>query len=138
MEEKPWTVEEPAREDGARRRLRVLLVDDEADMLSVLRSWLSPMYEVETLSAGRQLVDTALRFRPDLVILDLSLPDADGYDLCRALRGVKAVASVPVLFLTGRESEVEFLDRRDTGGDGFLQKPVEREQLLSHVRILLR
>ncbi|MDE2290647.1 MAG: response regulator [Elusimicrobia bacterium] len=136
QDEKPWTLQ-PDVEPALRPRARVLLVDDEADMLTVLGRWLSPHYETVALRDGRRLLETALEFGPHLIILDLSMPDADGYSLCERLREVGRLRSVPVLFVTGRAADTDFLRHLDCGGNGYLQKPVEREELLRHVRALL-
>lgn len=134
-ERPPWKAEHG--EPKPRRAPRIILVDDDADLLAVLRAWLGPDCATLLLPDGKELVAAALAFRPDLVVLDVSLPGLDGYRLCRRLRREEALRSVPVLFLSGRASDAAFLGRLRSGGDGWLRKPAEKEEFLRHVSALL-
>ncbi|MBI3289760.1 MAG: response regulator, partial [Elusimicrobia bacterium] len=82
-------------------RPRILMVDDEPDFQTVIHAWLTPEYDHCALKDGEELAGALRAGVPDLVILDLHLPGADGFELCRRLRATAGLESVPVLFLTG-------------------------------------
>lgn len=114
---------------------RVLVVDDDPAILRVVRrSLVAAGYDVETLERGRDVLDRSTTFGPDVILLDLVLPDADGIDLCRQLRGRKG--RIIVLSAIGDDrKKVEALDQ---GADDYLTKPFSIEELLARIRVALR
>lgn len=114
---------------------RVLVVDDDPAILRVVRRSLEAAgYHVETLDRGGGVCDHATGFGPDVILLDLVLPDADGIDLCRRLRGRKS--SIIVLSAIGDDrKKVEALDE---GADDYLTKPFSVDELLARIRVALR
>ncbi|MDD5302506.1 MAG: response regulator [Elusimicrobia bacterium] len=115
----------------------IYMVDDEPDFQTIVHSWLEPLYDVVPLKNGDELLG-ALRARsPDLVILDLRLPGAGGFDICRRLRSTPGQEAVPVLFLTASQDAADFRGSINAGGGGFLMKPIGRRQLLAAVDELL-
>ena len=117
-------------------RSRILVVEDEAEIRHFVRLALeSEGYEVfEADSVKRGLIEAATR-RPDLLVLDLGLPDGDGVELVRALRQWSAV---PVLMLSARSQEADKIAALDTGADDYLVKPFGAGELLARVRAQLR
>ncbi len=117
-------------------RSRILVVEDEAEIRHFVRLALeSEGYEVfEADSVKRGLIEAATR-RPDLLVLDLGLPDGDGVELVRALRQWSAV---PVLMLSARSQEAEKIAALDAGADDYLVKPFGAGELLARVRAQLR
>ena len=117
-------------------RSRILVVEDEAEIRHFVRLALeSEGYEVfEADSVKRGLIEAATR-RPDLLVLDLGLPDGDGVELVRALRQWSAV---PVLVLSARSQEADKIAALDTGADDYLVKPFGAGELLARVRAQLR
>jgi len=113
------------------------IVDDEPDFQTILHSWLSPAYEVVPLKDGDELIGAVHVRAPDLVLLDLHLPGANGFELCRRLRATQGLAKVPVLFLTASHESRDYQRNLAVGGNGFLTKPVGRRQLLAAVKDLL-
>jgi two-component system KDP operon response regulator KdpE len=115
---------------------RVLVVEDEADIRRFVRLALQAegheVHEADGLQRG--LIDTGTR-RPDLVILDLGLPDGDGIDLIRGLRGW---SQVPVIVLSARTGEADKIAALDAGADDYLAKPFGTGELLARVRAQLR
>jgi two-component system response regulator MprA len=116
---------------------RVLIVEDDHELRSLLRRGLEEEgLRVEAVATGAELLARASSAPADLLILDIGLPDADGRDLCQALRahGVHA----PVLFLTARDSLPERLSGFSAGGDDYLAKPFAFAELLARVHAMLR
>jgi two-component system KDP operon response regulator KdpE len=115
---------------------RVLVVEDEADIRRFVRLALQAegheVHEADGLQRG--LIDAGTR-RPDLVILDLGLPDGDGIDLIRGLRGW---SQVPVIVLSARTGEADKIAALDAGADDYLAKPFGTGELLARVRAQLR
>jgi two-component system KDP operon response regulator KdpE len=115
---------------------RVLVVEDEADIRRFVRMALEAegfeAFESDTLKRG--LIDAATR-RPDLLVLDLGLPDGDGVDLIRDLRGWSAV---PVIVLSARSGEADKIAALDAGADDYLVKPFGAGELMARVRAQLR
>ncbi len=115
---------------------RILVVDDEPAILHTLRSNLIHRgFQVETVDTGQQALESYSRFHPDLILLDLGLPDMDGISV---LREVRARANTPVVVLSAREAEHEKVAALDQGADDYLTKPFGVEELLARVRVALR
>ena len=124
------------REAGDRRILRVLVVDDEPELLRALRIMLSARrYEVVVAADGAAGLDAAACHLPDLVILDLALPDMDGTEV---LAGLRAWSKAPVLVLSGRCEPGDMVDALDAGADDYMTKPFIPEVLLARLRALQR
>jgi len=116
---------------------RVLLVEDESEIASPLvRTLEREGYAVARAETGREAIATAIRDRPDAVILDLGLPDMDGLDVCRALREAEYAGAV--LILTARSRELDRVVGLDAGADDYLAKPFGLAELLARLRALLR
>jgi DNA-binding response OmpR family regulator len=116
---------------------RVLLVEDEADLASPLvRTLEREGYTVGHATTGEDAIDRATREQPDVVILDLGLPDMDGVDVCRALR--EADYDGGVLMLTTRSRELDLVVGLDAGADDYVAKPFGLAELLARLRAVLR
>ena len=131
--------EAPERDPGASAapsRVRVLVVDDEPAMLRALRINLRVReYDVATAATGREALTEAGRRPPDAVILDLGLPDLDGIEVIRRLRGW---FSAPIIVLSGRAGPGDKIAALDTGADDYVTKPFSMEELLARLRAALR
>lgn len=115
----------------------VLLAEDDAAIAQPLaRALEREGYRVAVRSDGPSALDTALSGDVDLVVLDLGLPDMDGLELCRRMRSTGS--AVPVLMLTARRDEVDFVVGLDAGADDYVGKPFRLAELLARVRALLR
>jgi two-component system KDP operon response regulator KdpE len=115
---------------------RVLVVDDEPQILRAMRINLQARgYEVTTAADGREALDAAAARPPDVVILDLGLPDIDGVDVIAGLRGW---TNVPILVLSGRSGSSDKVEALDVGADDYVTKPFGMEELLARLRAMLR
>lgn len=115
---------------------RVLVVDDEPAILRAVQTNLSGHgFRVDTATSGQEALDATLRVRPDIVLLDLGLPDMDGMDVIRAIR--ERVAT-PIVVLSARGAERDKVAALDLGADDYLTKPFGVNELLARVRVALR
>ncbi len=118
------------------RKPVVLVVDDELQILRTMRASL-PMhgYEVRTAPGGKEALDEIKREMPDLIILDLAMPEMSGLDLCYAIR---EFSSVPIVVLSAIGAESEKVTALDVGADDYVTKPFAMNELLARVRAVLR
>ena len=116
---------------------RLLLVDDEDNLRSMLEAALRHSgFEVHPAASGREALDAVGEAKPDLIVLDVMLPDLDGFDVCQRLRtdGVKT----PVLFLTARDATEDKVRGLTMGGDDYLVKPFSLDELVARIGAVLR
>jgi signal transduction histidine kinase len=120
---------------------KILLVDDNRDFLEVTEKILDEMtdYQVVSLDQGGETLETALREKPDVIVLDVYMPGADGAQICRELKTTQDLQNIPVLFLTAVGQDPRFRARcLEEGGDDFLMKPADSQELVARLRVLLR
>lgn len=116
---------------------RLLLVDDEENLRSMLAAALRHSgFEVVAVAGGREALEAVPAERPDLMVLDVMLPDLDGFEVCRRLRADGS--RVPVLFLTARDAVEDRVRGLTLGGDDYLVKPFSLEELVARANALLR
>ena len=115
---------------------RILVVDDERQIRRMLKTMLTAQhYVVHEASNGQTSLSAAVDFHPDLILLDLGLPDMEGIEVIRRLR---EWTQVPVIILSVRESEQEKVAALDAGADDYLTKPFSMGELLARIRVSLR
>jgi two-component system KDP operon response regulator KdpE len=115
---------------------RILIVDDEPSILATMAPLLRARgYEVSTATTGQGALDAVERQPPQLVVLDLGLPDIEGVEVCRRLREGRAI---PILVLSARNAEHDKVAALDAGADDYVTKPFGSEELLARVRASLR
>ena len=115
---------------------RVLIVDDEAAIVRAVQTNLGRRnFQVDTAATGEEALEAYDHVRPDLVLLDLGLPDMDGLDVIRTIR---ARASTPIIVLSARGAERDKVAALDLGADDYLTKPFGVDELLARVRVALR
>lgn len=118
-------------------RSTILIVDDDEKIVSMFRRGLAfEGYEVQTASNGAEGLSKLMDKEPDIVVLDVMMPQIDGFEVCRRLR--EAGSKVPVLMLTAKDEVQSRVTGLDTGADDYLVKPFALEELLARVRALLR
>jgi two-component system OmpR family response regulator len=119
------------------RSTRVLVVDDEENITFLLGSALRHFgFDVTTAANGRQGLDAVRDFEPDLVLLDVMLPDLDGFEVCRRMR--QDGERVPVLFLTARDATEDRVRGLTLGGDDYVAKPFSLEEVVARIHAILR
>jgi two-component system KDP operon response regulator KdpE len=115
---------------------RVLVIEDEPQIVRALRINLRTRdYEVDTAPDGRTALETAARRHPDVVLLDLGLPDMDGVEVIRGLRGW---LNVPIIVLSARHASAEKVQALDAGADDYVTKPFGMDELLARLRAAVR
>ncbi len=116
---------------------RLLIVEDEPNILELLAASLRfAGFGVQTASSGSDAVSAAQRHRPDLIVLDVMLPDMDGFDVVRRLRS--GGAYTPVVFLTARDATEDKIRGLTLGGDDYVTKPFSLEEVIARIRAVLR
>lgn len=118
------------------RKTRILVVDDEPRLVRFVRANLQSVgYEVITTAHGRAAINLTELKQPDLIILDIMLPDINGFEVCRRIR---EFSMVPIIMLTAKAEEVDKVTGLDLGADDYLTKPFGAQELLARVRAVLR
>jgi two-component system, OmpR family, response regulator MprA len=122
---------------GIINSVRILVVDDDRSVREALRRALTlGGYEVEAVEDGRQALARLATSTPDAVVLDIGLPEIDGLEVARRLRG--AGDRTPILMLTARDAVADRIDGLDAGADDYLVKPFDLDELIARLRALLR
>src|ERR1035437_2863592 len=131
------TMTSPANDVRRPADARLLVVEDEPNILELLSASLRYAgFDVITAAAGGEAVQAAQRHRPDLIVLDVMLPDMDGFDVIRRLRG--GGARIPVVFLPARDSTEDKIHGLTLGGDDYVTKPFSLEEVIARIRAVLR
>ncbi len=116
---------------------KLLVVDDEPNIVELLSASLRYAgFEVQTATTGNEALRLTERWSPDLVVLDVMLPDLDGFSVVRHLRG--RGRDVPVLFLTARDANADKVNGLTVGGDDYVTKPFSLEEVIARIRAVLR
>lgn len=115
---------------------RILLVDDEVAIQRAVEPLLrSRGYEVETVGTGEDALKSVARQVPDLIVLDLGLPDIEGTEVCRRVR---AQSSVPIIVLSARGAQTDKVEALELGADDYVTKPFGPDELVARIRVALR
>ena len=118
---------------------RIAIVEDEAELAGLIEYNLSRQgYQTQILGGTRGTMKSLEQYKPDLIMLDVMLPDADGFELCRQIRQSPVLARTPVLFLTARAEEVDRVLGLEIGGDDYMTKPFSPRELVARVKAHLR
>jgi two-component system alkaline phosphatase synthesis response regulator PhoP len=115
---------------------RILVVDDEANIVGLARMYLEQDgYSVEEASDGVKAIESIVARPPALVILDIMLPEMDGFEVCRRTR---AISDVPIIMLTARDDDIDKIVGLELGADDYLTKPFNPRELVARVKAILR
>ena len=118
---------------------RILVVDDDKEVVRLMRAYLEQAgYEVLVAYDGETAVHNLRREKPDLMLLDLMLPDRDGWDITRLVRGDPALAHMPIIMLTARVEDTDKIIGLEIGADDYVTKPYNPREVVARVRARLR
>jgi two-component system phosphate regulon response regulator PhoB len=121
------------------QQAHILVIDDEPDILELIRYNLDKHgYEVTCVPSGVEALTKLRREHPDLVVLDLMLPDVDGLDVCKTMKRDTHMSHIPIIMLTARGEEVDVITGLELGADDYLTKPFSPRVLLARIKAVLR
>ena len=117
---------------------KVLVIDDEPEITEIIQTFLSEAgYRVQVENSSKNAVEKARGFKPDVILLDIMMPDIDGYNICQELKKDPEFVDTPIIFLTGKDRSDDMGRSFKSGGDMFIKKPFSCERLLEIVNIML-
>ena len=117
---------------------KVLVIDDEPQITEIIEAFLTNSgYEVHVSNVATDGLELAKQLKPDVILLDIMMPDIDGYSLCNDLKNDNETAAIPVVFLTGKDRNDDMGRSFKAGGDMFIKKPFSCERLLEILNIIL-
>jgi DNA-binding response OmpR family regulator len=118
---------------------KILLIEDDTDLFSLLKYNLEKEgFSLTGLQTGKGALELCRQVRPDLILLDIMLPDSDGLDLCKGIRKDPELASTPVIFLTARASETDRIVGLELGANDYVVKPFFVRELIARIKLQLR
>jgi two-component system alkaline phosphatase synthesis response regulator PhoP len=122
-----------------KKEIKILLVDDEQDILEIVGYNLSQEgYKIVTASNGREAIAVAKKELPNLIIMDVMMPEMDGMEACEAIRKIPELNNVIITFLTARSEDYSQVAGFEVGADDYIAKPIKPKLLVSKVKALLR
>ncbi|UCH96162.1 MAG: response regulator [Candidatus Aminicenantes bacterium] len=130
-------VKEKDIEPGMQEKDIILVVEDSADVRKYIRKPLEPHYTVVEAVNGREGIEKAKEIIPDLIISDIMMPEADGYELCRLLKQDVMTSHVPIILLTAKASEEAVIQGLETGADDYITKPFNAKILMARIKNLI-
>ena len=117
---------------------KILVVDDEVDLVDTLVFRLKHIgHDVEKAFDGYQALEKARKYLPDIIILDVMLPDLDGYRVCREIRNDHRIRSIPVIMVSARSQESDRREGMEAGADEYISKPLEINDLMEKIDTIL-
>jgi len=119
---------------------KILVVDDEKDIVDILKYNLEKENEfiVITASEGKDAIDKAISEKPSLIILDIMMPELNGFEVCKKLKAYHETAKIPVIFLTAKENEIDEIIGLELGADDYIQKPISPRKVIARVKSVIR
>lgn len=118
---------------------KIVLIEDDSDLFALLKYNLEKEgFSLVGAQTGKGAIDLCRRERPDLIILDIMLPDSDGLDICKGIRNHPELAHIPVIFLTARASETDRIVGLELGANDYIVKPFFIRELIARVKIQFR
>ncbi|MCR9015967.1 response regulator transcription factor [Aquiflexum gelatinilyticum] len=122
-----------------KQKVKILVVDDEPDIIDILTYNLKKEgYEVESAEDGIKAVKIAAKFLPDVILLDIMMPNQDGVETCRQIREIPELKGTFIIFLTARAEEYSEVAAFDVGADDYITKPIKPRALMSRIAALFR
>jgi len=120
------------------RKKKILIVDDEPESIEMFKTRLELSgYEVISITSGLEALELIQTVKPDLVLLDIILPDANGFDICRAIKSKENTKNIKVIACTNKLDEIDAIDARESYADEFIEKMSDSKILLNTVKRLI-
>lgn len=118
---------------------KILVVDDEKDIVDILKYNLEKEHEFEILTAynGKEALEL-VENHPDLILLDIMMPELNGFEVCKQLKQNPATAKIPVIFLTAKENEIDEILGLELGADDYIHKPLSPRKVIARVKSVIR
>lgn len=118
---------------------KILVVDDEKDIVDILKYNLEKEHEFEVLTAynGKEAL-ALVENQPDLILLDIMMPELNGFEVCKQLKQNPATAKIPVIFLTAKENEIDEILGLELGADDYIHKPLSPRKVIARVKSVIR
>lgn len=131
-------VQEPTNWGDGAIMEKILVIEDSKDYQYLVQTALGPEYKIICADGGKQGVELAREIKPDLILLDISLGELDGFEVCHLLRGQKETTTTPIIFLSSRNDAHSKVMGFDLGADDFIEKPFDPEELKARIRVRIR
>lgn len=128
---------EPLRETPGRSKKPIIAIDDDDSFRQMLQLSLGLIYDLKCCPSGKDLIDLLQEHRPLLILLDVQLPEVNGFNLCQVIRTQPSFRQTPILMLTARGDNSSFVQALNAGADAYLSKPFEIRDLLGRISYLL-
>jgi len=118
----------------------ILIVDDEKDIVDLLKYNLviENKYDVLTAYNGKEALEILKNNKPDLILLDIMMPEIDGFEVCKKIKSDKSTSNIPIIFLTAKADEIDEILGLEIGADDYIRKPISTRQVLSRIKSVLR
>jgi DNA-binding response OmpR family regulator len=117
---------------------KILAIEDNKDYQFLIQAALGQEFRVTCADSGKQGVEIAKEFKPDLILLDISLGEVDGFEVCHLLKGQRETANTPIIFLSSRNDAHSKVMGFDLGADDYVEKPFDAEELRARVKVRIR
>lgn len=119
---------------------KILVVDDEKDIVDLLKYNLEKEKEFEVLSGlnGKEVFKLVSENKPDLILLDIMMPEMNGFEVCKQLKSNPFTSKIPVIFLTAKENEIDEIIGLELGADDYIQKPISPRKVIARVKSVIR
>lgn len=117
---------------------RILIIEDDPSFQKAVVELLAPHFQMIQASSGQEGVRKAFAEKPDLIVIDVGLPDVDGFEICRQLREKVATRATPIVMLTGETNTDSKVKGFDLGADDYISKPIEGKELIARIKARLR
>ncbi|MCE1246239.1 MAG: response regulator [Firmicutes bacterium] len=120
------------------KKNKVLLVDDDKQILSSLRVYLElENYQVETASNGQEAIEKVKRNKPEILVLDVMMPEMDGFEVLEQLKAEEQYADIPVVMLTAKSQDIDVLKGFRMGASSYMTKPFNLNELVENIELIL-
>lgn len=118
---------------------KILVIDDELNIVELLKyNLLSSGYKVYYALNGKDGLNLAVENKPDLILLDVMLPEMDGFDVCKQMKKIKEIENIPIIMLTAKGDEFDKILGLELGADDYITKPFSVRELLARIKVVLR